>query len=252
MTKAKGSADDFKITSLKLDKIIPAKNNPREDLETNSPAFISISKSLEKFGLVEPIVIRNSNLRIISGHQRLKKIKMMVPKVTEFKRLSLGTISWLFIPDLVGVNSDADEIGLNIALNKVSGVWDDSQLEINIKALKELDFDLRDIGLSSMEIHAFTLDKDEGKEFERGMDQEEEGQCNDDRSNSGFGGGSDIDSIIAKGKQNQSNEKSGQTNHGTDDFIPPKDNNVRLKLSIHPAIWLSKRDEILGIIEKMI
>jgi len=60
-----------KIKSFKLAEIKPAKYNPRT---ISGPALEGLKKSLEKFGLVEPIIvnIRRGKNTIVGGHQRYK------------------------------------------------------------------------------------------------------------------------------------------------------------------------------------
>jgi hypothetical protein len=36
-----------------------------------------------------------------------------------------------------------------------------------------------------------------------------------------------------------------------DDTVPDKDPNILIKISVHPGIWMSKREEIMTIMEKM-
>ncbi len=38
---------------------------------------------------------------------------------------------------------------------------------------------------------------------------------------------------------------------GEDNIVPEKDSNILIRLSIHPGMWLGKREEILSVLEKM-
>ena len=63
-----------KIEMLKLSQLKPSPNNPRS---IDSQAMSALTNSIEKFGLVEPIVVntRGGKKTIIGGHQRYKALK---------------------------------------------------------------------------------------------------------------------------------------------------------------------------------
>jgi len=46
-------------------------------------------------------------------------------------------------------------------------------------------------------------------------------------------------------------EKDQGHNENDDDLVPNKDSNVLIRLSFHPGIWMSKREEIMAITGKM-
>lgn len=44
---------------------------------------------------------------------------------------------------------------------------------------------------------------------------------------------------------------NNENNDNRDDFVPDKDPNILVRLSFHPGMWLGKREEIKGILERM-
>ena len=69
----------------------------------------ALCRSIETFGLVDPILARRHDRRVIAGHQRL----------IAARRCGLATVPTILI-DL----SEADARLLNIALNRIGGEWD--------------------------------------------------------------------------------------------------------------------------------
>ena len=60
------------IQKVQLEKLNPAKYNPRKDLRPGDPEYEKLKKSIETFGYVEPIVWNKRTGNIVGGHQRLK------------------------------------------------------------------------------------------------------------------------------------------------------------------------------------
>jgi len=114
----------------------PAEYNPRKDLKPDDPEYKRIKRSIEEFGYVDPIIVNTDNT-VIGGHQRLKVLKEM----------GEATI------DVVVVDLPKEqEKALNVALNKITGDWDFSQLSIVLSELKEADFDISITGFSDEEL----------------------------------------------------------------------------------------------------
>ena len=104
----------MKFERKNLADLHPAEYNPRKKLTPNDPEYIQIRNSLTEFGYADPIVI-NSDGTIIKGHQRCTV--MMDLGYTEAEVIVLD------IPD------KAKEKALNIALNKITGKWDNAILK---------------------------------------------------------------------------------------------------------------------------
>ena len=114
----------------KLADLHPAEYNPRKKLTPSDPEYVQIKNSINEFGYADPIVI-NADGTIIKGHQRCNV--MIDLGYTEAEVIVLD------IPD------KAKEKALNIALNKITGKWDNQLLK---DLLVELDLEGYDFSLT--------------------------------------------------------------------------------------------------------
>ena len=128
---------DMRIEKIEISKLKPAKYNPRQ---ISKKQYKDLKESLDKFSLVEPIVV-NSDMTIIGGHQRYK---IWSEKAKESK------VKDITIPCVVLNLSKEEEKELNIRLNKSGGEWDMDILanEFDIEELKEWGFKDIEFGLN--------------------------------------------------------------------------------------------------------
>jgi len=111
------------IEKRKIAELNPAPYNPRKSDVTQEA---NLKASLEKFGVVEPIIFNKQTGNIVGGHFRVR----------ELKKLGVEEVDCVIL-DL----SPEDEKELNIRLNANSGSWD-------MELLSEWDKqDLEDWGL---------------------------------------------------------------------------------------------------------
>ena len=108
--------------------------NPRVDLQPDDEEYQAIERSLKRHGLVQPIVWNCRTNTVVSGHQRLT--------VLEAQGETEVTVS---VVDL----DDIQEKELNVALNKITGEWDDDKLSV---ILNELGDEATDTGFTLPEI----------------------------------------------------------------------------------------------------
>lgn len=108
--------------------------NPRVDLRPEDEEYQAIERSLKRHGLVQPIVWNRRTNTVVSGHQRLT--------VLEAQGETEVTVS---VVDL----DDIQEKELNVALNKITGEWDDDKLSV---ILNELGKEATDTGFTLPEI----------------------------------------------------------------------------------------------------
>lgn len=95
-------------------------------------------RSIETFGLVEPLVVRRSDHLMIGGHQRLEAAKA----------LGMAKVPVVFVEV-----SDEQAKALNLALNRIQGEWDLPKLGELLDELRELpDFDVSLSGFDGPEI----------------------------------------------------------------------------------------------------
>ncbi len=138
----------MQIEKIPLEKLNPAKYNPRKDLKPGDPEYEKLKKSMETFGYVEPIVWNRRTGNIVSGHQRLKILEHQGQREIETVVVDLD---------------EQQEKALNITLNKVSGEWDLPKLADLISELDDGIFDISITGFDAAEIeHLFSQvhDKD--------------------------------------------------------------------------------------------
>lgn len=133
------------IQKIKIEELKPMEYNPRKDLKPEDEEYQKIKKSINEFGYVTPIII-NSNFNVIGGHQRLKVLK------------ELGYVE----VECVVVDLDQNkEKALNIALNKISGDWDNDKLEELLENLESENFDLSITGFNDDEIEKIFKEAEE-------------------------------------------------------------------------------------------
>ena len=58
------------LQRISVDKLKPAKYNPRKDLKPGDPAYKKIKRSLHDFGYVDPVIWNEVTGNIVGGHQR--------------------------------------------------------------------------------------------------------------------------------------------------------------------------------------
>lgn len=130
---------DINIQVIDIDKLNPAKYNPRVDLKPGDPEYEKLKRSIKEFGYVEPIVWNKRTGNVVGGHQRLK-----ILKEEGYKKVKVSVV------DL----SESQEKALNIALNKISGEWDQEKLNQIFKELQDdVEIDVKLTGFDIEEIN---------------------------------------------------------------------------------------------------
>ena len=136
----------------------PAEYNPRKKLKPGDKEYEKIKASIEEFGFADPLVV-NADMTIIGGHQRLTVA------------IDLG---YTEVPCAVVDVDKTREKALNIALNKITGAWDEDLLADLLKDIQESDFDLGKTGFDPPEIETL-FNKIHSKDVEEdGFDVEAE------------------------------------------------------------------------------
>ncbi|MDA0734836.1 MAG: ParB N-terminal domain-containing protein, partial [Chloroflexi bacterium] len=143
------NTQELAITQMPIGDLHPDPANPRrisdEELE-------SLTRSIREFGMPEPIIARREDLTVIGGHQRLLAAR----------RLGLKTVPVV----LVDLSQEQAHL-LNLALNRISGTWDQELLARLLGELHSLpDVDLTLSGFSEDELkkHLKGLEAREKKE----------------------------------------------------------------------------------------
>ena len=121
------------ISELKL-----ADYNPRKKLTPHDMEFRKLKKSIEEHGFAESVVV-NKDMTVIGGHLRIQVAK---------------ALGYTVLPCTMMDLNKKQEKALNIALNKISGYWDEAKLAELISELDEDSFDLMCIGFDAPEVNA--------------------------------------------------------------------------------------------------
>jgi len=109
MTKNTGKNGSLIITEVPISELKFAEYNPRQ---ISPIQFEKLKNSIREFGFIQPVVI-NKDKTIIGGHQR----------VTAYHSIGGTTVP------AIRVNlSKEKEMVLNLALNRISGEWDQEKL----------------------------------------------------------------------------------------------------------------------------
>ena len=124
------------LKMLPVSVLKPAAYNPRKKLKPGDKEYEKIKNSIEEFGFADPLVV-NADMTIIGGHQRLTVA------------MALG---YTEVPCAVVDIDKTREKALNIALNKITGAWDDSLLADLLKDIENSNFDLGKTGFEPPEI----------------------------------------------------------------------------------------------------
>ncbi|WP_406714242.1 site-specific DNA-methyltransferase [Trueperella pyogenes] len=135
------------IKQLSIGDLKPADYNPRKDLQPGDPEYDKLKRSLTEFGYVEPVIYNQVTGRVVGGHQRLKV---------------LADLGHTEVDCVVVELDETREKALNVALNKISGDWDEDKLALLIADLDASDFDVELTGFDDAEIQAMIGSLDDG------------------------------------------------------------------------------------------
>lgn len=143
-----------------LNELIPSDYNPR--IMSNSQQ-LKLAKNLERFGLVDPIIINLKNNHIVGGHQRYNILFEKYSNTSEgavhpLNLIRLGDIGWVFEDTELKINDDNHEKALNLSLNRLDGEFDDKLAGKLISELTEAHYDMELTGFEDYEIIEYTLD----------------------------------------------------------------------------------------------
>ena len=120
----------MKIERILINKLQPASYNPRQ---ISKKQYKDLEESIDKFGLVDPIIVNGKTMTIIGGHQRYKIWS---------EKAKQSSIDDITIPCVVLELNKEQERELNIRLNKSGGEWDMDILanEFDVEELKDWGF----------------------------------------------------------------------------------------------------------------
>ena len=123
--------------TLSVDALRQAAYNPRKKLKAGDKEYEKIKNSILEFGYVEPIIV-NYDMTVIGGHQRL----------TVLKDLGYTEVQCV----VVHIEDEHKVKALNIALNKITGAWNEQLLADLLVDLQSVDFNTDLTGFEAPEI----------------------------------------------------------------------------------------------------
>lgn len=126
------------LQRIAVERLKPARYNPRKDLKPGDPAYEKIKRSLNEFGYVDPVIWNEVTGNIVGGHQRYKVLT--AEGATEIDCV------------VVHIENPQDEKALNIALNKAVGEWEPVALADLLTDLQASGYDLGATGFDAAEI----------------------------------------------------------------------------------------------------
>jgi len=135
----------MKIQKVKIKDLKPAEYNPRKSSKEQEE---NLRKSLEKFGVVEPVIInkhKDRNNIIIGGHFRIRELKKLGHKEVDCVIVDLPL---------------EEERELNIRLNANAGSWDESLLADHFNPDDLVDWGLDEFDWDEEEVSEVENDED--------------------------------------------------------------------------------------------
>ena len=148
----------LQIEQVPIGELRPDPANPRRISDQELEA---LTRSIHEFGLVDPIIARREDKTVIGGHQRLLAAR----------RLGFKTVPVIFA-DL----SQEKARLLNLALNKISGSWDQellARLLADLQGTPDVDLTLSGFGEDELRQLLKSLDAREKRERVEDFDLEE-------------------------------------------------------------------------------
>ncbi|OMC67691.1 transcriptional regulator [Paenibacillus odorifer] len=134
----------MKIRIIPIEQLNAAVYNPRVNLQPGDSEYEKLRRSLDEFGYVDPIVWNEQTGNMVGGHQRYKVL------VNEQGCTELAV-------SVVNLDPERERL-LNLALNKVSGHWDDEALAQLLNELQEGGVDLTLSGFDTGEAERLIAD----------------------------------------------------------------------------------------------
>lgn len=124
----------MEIMKKRISEMERAEYNPRVELLPGDDEYEKLKRNIDRFGMVVPVIWNRRTNRVVSGHQRLTVLENMGVEETEVSVVDLD---------------ETAEKQLNIAMNRVSGQWDEVKLKELLDSLGdaalETGFDLDEI-----------------------------------------------------------------------------------------------------------
>lgn len=152
----------MEIEHIKITDLKPAEYNPRRISDED---YQKLKNSISTFGLVDPIIVNLKNMHIVGGHQRydvlLDEHMLDNDFLAELPMIRLGDVGFVFTDTELSIRDDDHEKALNLALNKISGEWDELKLQPLLEELELSPIDIQLTGFSEPELEELNIDTTE-------------------------------------------------------------------------------------------
>ena len=149
----------MEIEQIKITDLKPATYNPRRISEEE---YKKLKNSISTFGLVDPIIVNLKNMHIVGGHQRYDALCDMNMEDNEFlaelSMIRMGDVGFVFSDTDLSIEDEDHEKALNLALNKISGEWDNDKLEVLLEELELSPIDIELTGFSEPELEELDIE----------------------------------------------------------------------------------------------
>ena len=142
-----GSELPMNIEKANINDLISPDWNPRQITEEE---LQKLETSLNEFGYIEPIIVNDVNNHIVGGNQRCKALKQLGYEEVD--------VVYVHIEDL------AKEKACNVALNKISGDWDNDKLKIVLEEIELSPIDVSLTGFDEIELTEMEITTEEPTE----------------------------------------------------------------------------------------
>ena len=118
--------------------------NPRQ---ITNEELEKLKTSLEEFGYIEPIIVNDVNNHVVGGNQRLRAL------------IALGydEVDCVYV-HIEDINK---EKACNVALNKISGDWDEDKLRVVLEDIELSPIDIKLTGFDEIELTEMEITTDE-------------------------------------------------------------------------------------------
>ena len=133
----------MEIVKVDINELISPEYNPRQITDDEME---KLKNSINEFGYIAPIIVNKHNNHIVGGNQRYEALKS----------LGYTDVDVIFVdePDL------NREKALNIALNKISGEWDEVKLYPLLDEISLSEFDIELTGFEDYEVQELSIIND--------------------------------------------------------------------------------------------
>jgi len=138
----------MQIKKAPVNDLVSPEWNPRQ---ITAEELEKLKTSLEEFGYIEPIIVNDVNNHVVGGNQRLRAL------------IALGydEVDCVYV-HITDINK---EKACNVALNKISGDWDEDKLRVVLEDIELSPIDIKLTGFDELELTSLDLGEETETEY---------------------------------------------------------------------------------------